>query len=420
MSPLGLYVHIPFCGSICNYCNFNRGLFDAALKDRYLRALGGEILYVADRVNAGQHPVTGRPLTSGVRSPESDVDRHRPPDLGPRTTSHLVHADTIYFGGGTPSLLSPQEIATIIDTCRSAFAVAGDAEVTLEANPETVTVDGMAAYRQAGVNRVSIGVQSFRDEELRRLGRVHDAARARAAFDAVRAAGIDNVSLDLMLWLPQQTVDDCLFSVRSLVALGPSHASLYLLELYPNAPLKEEMARSGWSLAPDEDAAQMYLRAIDLLAVAGYQHYEISNFSRPGLASRHNLKYWTDQEWLAFGCGAHSTLDGVRWKNVSATDAYARSVERGAGPDIAERRDLSAEERFQEAVFMGLRLVAGIDLAEIRRHYGVDLWQRYGERLAPFVEAGLVAHEPPTLRLSPRGLLLSNEVMGVFIEARVR
>jgi len=420
VSPLGLYVHIPFCGSICNYCNFNRGLFDSALKDRYLRALRAEIRYVADLVNAGRHPVAGRALSDACRA---GLKPRPTADLKVRPTSSdgsRLPADTIYFGGGTPSLLSPEEVATIIDTCRSAFAVADDAEVTLEANPETVTVDGMAAYRQAGVNRVSIGVQSFRDEELRRLGRVHDAARARAAFDAVRAAGIDNVSLDLMLWLPQQTVDDCLFSVRSLVALGPSHASLYLLELYPNAPLKEEMARSGWSLAPDEDAAEMYLRAIDLLAAAGYQHYEISNFSRPGLASRHNLKYWTDQEWLAFGCGAHSTMDAVRWKNVSATDAYTRSVERGAGPDIAERRDLSAEERFQEAVFMGLRLVAGIDLAEIRRRYGVDLWQRYGERLAPFVEAGLVVREPPTLRLSPRGLLVSNEVMGVFIDARVR
>lgn len=412
MSPLGLYVHIPFCGSICNYCNFNRGLFDAALKDRYVRALRDEIRRVADRVNAGHHPVTGRALSRARRELGS------PPDL--RTP-----ADTIYFGGGTPSLLSAGEIAAIIGACRSAFAVADDAEVTLEANPETVTVEGMAAYREAGVNRVSMGVQSFRDEELRRLGRVHDAARARAAFDAVLAAGIDNVSLDLMLWLPQQTVEDCLFSVRSLASLGPSHASLYLLELYPNAPLKEEMARAGWSLAPDEDAADMYLRSIDVLTAAGYGHYEISNFARSGLASRHNLKYWTDQEWLAFGCGAHSTLDGVRWKNVSATDAYVASVERGGTPDIAERRELSAEERFQEAVFMGLRLVAGLDLGAIERRYGIDVWQRYGDRLAPYVEAGLLGLEPGdaaagTLRLSSRGLLLSNEVMSVFIDARVR
>jgi oxygen-independent coproporphyrinogen-3 oxidase len=270
-----------------------------------------------------------------------------------------------------------------------------------------------------------MGVQSFRDEELRRLGRIHDAARARAALDATRAAGIDNVSLDLMLWLPQQTIDECLFSVRALAALQPAHASLYLLELYPNAPLKEAMARSGWSLAPDDDAADMYLRALETLGAAGYEQYEISNFSRPGLACRHNLKYWSDGEWLAFGCGAHSTMDGVRWKNVSATEMYVRGLEDGGAPVIAERRELTPAERFQEAVFMRLRLVAGLDLHEVEQRYGIDVWERYGDRLARFVEAGLLVREPAdgaapagTLRLSPRGLLLSNEVMISFIDAK--
>ena len=407
MPPLGLYVHIPFCASICSYCNFNRGLFDQALKDRYVRALRDEIRHVAARVTDDRHPVIDQPLSDSSRAGLQARQRAR---RQPRP------ADTIYFGGGTPSLLSAEEIGTLIDACRSAFHLAPDTEITLEANPETVTFEAMAAFRSAGVNRVSIGVQSFRDQELRRLGRVHDAARARGALDAIRSAGIDNVSLDLILWLPQQTVEDCLFSVRALAGLQPAHGSLYLLELYPNAPLKEEMARSGWSLAPDEDAAEMYLRARDVLANAGYEHYEISNFARPGLACRHNLKYWSDGEWLAFGCGAHSTMDGVRWKNVSATEAYIRGLEAGGGPIVAERRELSPVERFQEAVFMGLRLVSGIDLQDFERRYGIDVWQRYGERLAPFVEAGLLIREPGTLRLSPRGLLLSNEVMTVFIE----
>jgi oxygen-independent coproporphyrinogen-3 oxidase len=420
MPPLGLYVHIPFCASICSYCNFNRGLFDQALKDRYVRALCDEIRHVAGQVNVGRHPVTGRP-TSDLRTSDIVVRQAHhalslPKGGHQTTTSSRMAADTIYFGGGTPSLLSAEEIGTLIDACRSAFHLAPDTEITLEANPETVTFEAMAAFRSAGVNRVSIGVQSFRDQELRRLGRIHDAARARAALDAIRSAGIDNVSLDLMLWLPQQTVEDCLFSVRALAGLQPAHASLYLLELYPNAPLKEEMARSGWSLAPDEDAAEMYLRARDVLANAGYEHYEISNFARPGLACRHNLKYWSDGEWLAFGCGAHSTMDGVRWKNVSATEAYIRGLEAGGGPIVAERRELSPVERFQEAVFMGLRLVSGIDFRDFERRYGIDVWQRYGERLGPFVEAGLLIREAGTLRLSPRGLLLSNEVMTVFIE----
>jgi oxygen-independent coproporphyrinogen-3 oxidase len=401
MPPVGLYLHVPFCSSICHYCNFNRGLFDAALKARYLRALEREIRYVAERVNDGVHPVTGRPLGGEPRGAPA-------------------RADTIYFGGGTPSLLSGADVAGLIAACRAAFDVADDAEVTLEVNPETVTLDAMAAWRQAGVNRVSLGVQSFLDDELRRLGRLHDAARARQALEVTRAAGFDNVSLDLMLWLPQQTVDDCLASVRALAALGPAHASLYLLELYPNAPLKEEMARSGWSLAPDEDAADMYLRAIDVLGEAGYAHYEISNFARAGRWARHNLKYWTDGEWLAFGCGAHSTLDGVRWKNAPAISAYADALESDGAPAIVERRELTPAERFEEAMFMGLRLVKGVDLGEIRSRYGVDVWHSYRERLGPFVEAGLLVREGPRLRLTPRGLLLSNDVMTVFIGARVR
>jgi oxygen-independent coproporphyrinogen-3 oxidase len=413
VTPLGLYIHVPFCSSICNYCNFNRGLFDAGLKDRYVRALHQEIRFVAERVEAGVHPVTGAALLNPAEA-GSHVPPDRPSDLrtfGPsdsRRARAKWGADTIYFGGGTPSLLSPGDIGGLIDACRSAFDVAWDAEITLEANPETIATERAAAYRAVGVNRVSMGVQSFRDEELRRLSRVHDAARACEAVEAVRAGGIDNVSLDLMLWLPQQDVEQCLFSVRRLVSLQPEHASLYLLELYPNAPLKEEMARAGWSLAPDEDAAEMYLGAIEVLTAAGYEHYEISNFARPGRASRHNLKYWTDGEWLAFGCGAHSTMDGLRWKNVSATESYVAALEAGGVPRVAER--------FEEAAFTGLRLVSGLDTSAIERNYGIDVWKRYEDRLARFVEAGLLVREPGRLRLTPRGLLLSNEVMSVFIE----
>src|SRR5215471_17150395 len=247
---LGLYIHIPFCSAICNYCNFNRGLFDAALKEEYVAAVGREIALQAD----------GTP------------------------------ADTIYFGGGTPSLLEPAEIEAIIGACRAAFSVSADAEVTLEANPATVTVERLAGFRQAGITRVSFGVQSFRDDELQRLSRLHSAARAAEAFAMARDAGFDNISLDLMMWLPQQTIPEWLASVDALIGLAPEHASLYILELYPNAPLREAMARAKWSLAPDDDAADMYLEAMARLDAAGYQQYEISNVARPGRESRHNLK----------------------------------------------------------------------------------------------------------------------------------
>ena len=375
---LGLYVHVPFCSAICNYCNFNRGLFDASLKARYVAAVLDEIARAAD----------GAP------------------------------ADTIFLGGGTPSLLEPADVRAILDVCRSGFVLPADAEVTMEANPETVTPDRLAAFRAAGINRLSFGVQSFRDEELQRLSRLHSAARAGEAVAMARAAGFTNLSLDLMMWLPQQTVVQWLESVEALVALGPEHASLYMLELYPNAPLRDEMARGQWSLAPDDDAADMYLGAMERLEAAGYAQYEISNVSRPGSESRHNLKYWTDGEWLGFGPGAHSTRDGVRWKNVSATEAYVSTVAAGGQLGV-ERRVLTGEERLEEALFTGLRLSRGLDLDLLKSRYSVDIWTRYATELQPFVDHGLLIYDGG-LRLTRAGMLLAHEVMAVFINSNVR
>jgi oxygen-independent coproporphyrinogen III oxidase len=376
---LGLYVHIPFCAAICNYCNFNRGLFDAALKDRYLTALLAEI------------------ARAGDSSP----------------------ADTIFFGGGTPSLLEPAEIARIIAACRDSFDVTADAEITLEANPETVTAARLAGFRDAGVTRLSYGVQSFRDEELLRLSRLHSASRAEDAVGLARAAGFDNLSLDLMMWLPQQTIAQWLQSVERLIALGPEHASLYLLEIYPNAPLRDAMARGQWSVAPDDDAAEMYLQAMARLEAAGYRQYEISNVARPGRESRHNLKYWTDGEWLGFGCGAHSTRGGVRWKNRSAIDEYISAAAVG-GQLRAEEHRQSQEERLEDAVFTGLRLARGIELELIESRYGVDVWRRWGEELQPFVDEGLLVADGKRLRLTRAGMLLAHEIMAVFISPTVR
>jgi oxygen-independent coproporphyrinogen-3 oxidase len=373
--PLGLYLHVPFCSAICHYCNFNRGLFDAALKTRYLHALEMEI-----------GGVEGRP-----------------------------HADTIYFGGGTPSLLEPSEIGSLILACRRSFALSDDAEITMEANPETVTEGRLAGYREAGVNRISFGVQSFRDEELRRLGRIHDAARAKAVVAEARRAGFDNLSLDLMLWLPAQRLADLDDSLAALIDLHPEHASLYLLELYPNAPLREEMARAGWSLAPDDDAADMYLEAMARLDAAGYEQYEISNVAQHGRCSRHNLKYWTDGEWVGFGCGAHSTRAHVRWNNVASTTEYVERVEAGRSI-VAGRRELTPREQIEEALFMGLRLTAGISLVALRERYGVDVWRTWGGRLEPYLEAGVLQHDGERLRLTREGMLVSNDIMSAFIE----
>ena len=371
---LGLYVHVPFCSSICNYCNFNRGLFDSELKDRYVAAVEREIRA------AGQ----GEP------------------------------ADTMFFGGGTPSLLDPSEIRQLITAAREAFSLAADSEITLETNPETSTVERMAGFREAGVTRISFGVQSFRDEELRRLGRIHSSSRAREAVREAREGGFDNISLDLMMWLPQQTTGEWRETVDALIDVAPQHASLYLLELYPNSPLKEDMARAGWSLAPDDDAAEMYLWSLDRLDRAGYEQYEISNVSRRGFRSRHNLKYWQDGEWLGFGCGAHSTRAGVRWKNVASTEEYISRLHAGQSP-VAEHRPLSREAQLEEALFTGLRLTEGLDLDMVGRRYNTDVWARYASSLQPSLDAGLAVREGSRLRLSRDGMLLANEILSVFV-----
>jgi oxygen-independent coproporphyrinogen-3 oxidase len=370
---LGIYIHVPFCSAICNYCNFNRGLFDESLKTRFVDALLREI------------------------------------DQAPSAA-----ADTLYFGGGTPSLLTPAEIELIIAAARSAFDLTQDAEITLEANPESVDEVRLDGFRRAGVNRVSFGVQSFREDELRRLGRLHTVSRAEEAIRLARRAGIDNVSLDLMMWLPQQTTGQWLQSVERAVAIDPDHLSLYMLEVYPHLPLRQEMDRHQWRQLSDEVAADMYEQAMTRLESAGYEQYEISNVAKPGRRSRHNLKYWSDGEWLGFGPGAHSTQAGSRWKNVSSTEDYVLRLAAGT-PVATDRRELPNEERLGDALFTGLRLNDGVELSILSGRYGTDIWQKYGERLAPYLDAGLLCKDGDRMRLTRPGMLMAHEVMAVFV-----
>jgi oxygen-independent coproporphyrinogen-3 oxidase len=375
---LGIYLHIPFCEKICSYCNFNRGLHDAALRQRYVEAIEREVLASGD----------GR------------------------------GADTVFFGGGTPSLLDAGEVRRLVDACRRGYGLPPDAEVTLEANPESVTPEKLDGFLAAGVNRLSLGVQSFDDDELRRLGRLHSAARAAEAIAEARGAGFSNVSLDLMCWLPGQSLDSWRTTVDRAIELGPDHLSLYLLEIYPNAPLKDAMARGSgsadWAQTPDDEAAEMYLDGLAALDRAGYTQYEISNVARKDRASRHNLKYWMAGSWRGFGCGAHSTVDGIRWRNISSTTDYVEQL--GCGGDVSvDRVRLSASERMSEAFFMGLRLTEGIDRRACLERFGVDPWLEYGETLAPFAEEQLLWVSPGRMGLSRRGMLVANEIMSAFV-----
>jgi oxygen-independent coproporphyrinogen-3 oxidase len=370
----GIYLHYPFCAAICHYCNFNRGLFDEGLASRYVDALCTEIAAAADG----------------------------------------AAVDTVYFGGGTPSLMAAAEIDRVIAACRRAFALAQDTEITLEVNPESADPARLEAFRAAGINRLSLGVQSFDDEDLERLGRVHSAARARGAIEAARAAGFDNISLDLMMWLPSQDLPAWLATVEALIEAAPDHASLYLLEIYPNAPLRDEMARRAWQTAPDDVAADMYLLGLDRLERAGYVQYEISNVARGGRFARHNLKYWTCGEWFGFGCGAHGTRHRTRWRNVAATTDYLALVASGRAPR-AETRVLSQGDLLVEALIMGLRLAGGVDVGALGALAECDLEGRHRRDLQPFVDAALVEVAGGRWRLTRHGMLLANEILSVFV-----
>jgi oxygen-independent coproporphyrinogen III oxidase len=384
--PLGLYLHIPFCQAICSYCNFNRGLLDGVVKTRYVAALVREIVAAGD----------GRAV------------------------------DTIFFGGGTPSLLAATEVGHILDACRQAFSVAADAEITLETNPETVGQAELEAFRRAGINRVSLGVQSFDDAELQRLGRIHSAERAASVVRFARAAGFDNMSMDLMCWLPGQTLGSWRTSLDQAIALEPDHVSFYLLELYPNAPLQEAMARvaarptehpgnaQDWAQVEEDAAADMYLEGMARLDAAGYEQYEISNSARPDRQSRHNLKYWTMGDWWGFGCGAHSTVDGRRWRNVSSTGEYIASVE-SARPVALGERLMSVSEQTEEALFTGLRLSAGVDLEHLAIRYGARVWDQYGDNLAAWIAGDLMWRRGARVGLTRRGMLVSNEILATFV-----
>jgi len=380
VAALGLYIHVPFCARICPYCNFNRGLFDAALADRYVAAVERHLERAA-----------------------ADAGLDGPPA-----------ADTIYFGGGTPSVLEPAAIARLIGACRQAFAVAPDAEITMEVNPDTAAPGALGGFRAAGVTRLSIGVQSVRDEELRLLGRLHDAAGASRAFAGARAAGFDNISLDLMMGLPGQTLAQWQESVVWLIAAAPEHASMYILEVYPHGALRADMDRQGLASIADDDAADMYEWAMGAAERAGLAQYEISNVARPGFESRHNLKYWTDGDWLGVGPGAHSTLGGVRWRTCDRTEDYVAAI--GAGSDVKrDRRVLTTRERWEEALITGLRLTRGVAVDDLREKYGLDIWARYGDHLQPYLAAGHLLFDGRRLRLSRQGMLLANEVLAVFI-----
>jgi oxygen-independent coproporphyrinogen-3 oxidase len=378
MTPAGIYLHIPFCRSRCSYCDFATGLYQTDLAERYVRAISKEIEAAADLERPGR-------------------------------------ADTIYFGGGTPSMLSPDQVERILTAVRRSFAIDPAAEVTMEMNPGSVTLETLREFRGLGINRASFGAQTFDDRELARLGRSHTAADTLRTFDSLRASGFANVSCDLIAGLPGQAMPGWQHNVELTMSLRPEHLSFYLLEVHQGTPLAEHIKR-GLQPVPDEDlAGEMYEWMLARADASGYEHYEISNLCRPSFASRHNSKYWTGAPYFGFGCSAHSyDGHGRRWSNERDVAKYVDLVDSGESP-VVEDRQLSEDEIRAEAVFLGMRLMRGVDTREYRAAYGIDLRHVYEGDLSRFQEAGLVEFEGDLIKLTRAGALLSNEVFAAFV-----
>jgi oxygen-independent coproporphyrinogen-3 oxidase len=328
------------------------------------------------------------------------------------TSCEDVIVDTVYIGGGTPSLLDPAHLQDILEAIRTTFG--GELEeVTLEADPETVEDGKAAAWVKAGINRVSFGLQSFSDKELIAAGRMHRKADIYRAVPILREAGIRSISFDLIAGLPHQTKESWRQSLEELAVLAPEHVSIYLLEIDEGSRLGKELLQGGGkysagAVPSDDEMAEFYEMAQEALGDTGYHHYEISNWAKPGYESRHNLKYWRREAYLGFGAGAHSFSGTERWANAHDAAAYVSAVQGGRLP-VEQQERLTAESALEEELFLGLRQLDGIDLGRIEREYGVAVTARF-DRIA---SAGLVKIDGGMVRLAPERLSVSNEV---FVE----
>lgn len=387
MTSLGIYVQVPFCQTKCTYCNFHTGVVSTSRFAPYVSAVCHEIRMHRELYGA-----------AGIELRPSLVQDALP--------------DTVYIGGGTPSLLDPSHLQSILMTIRASFSCE-PAEITLEADPETVDAAKAEAWVRAGINRVSFGVQSFCDEELMASGRMHRRADIYRAVPILRQAGIQNIGFDLIAGLPMQTRESWQESLMRLTELSPEHVSVYILEVDEKSRLGSELLKGGQRYSagavPSEDQmAEFYELAQGAFGAAGYHHYEISNWAKPGFESRHNLKYWRREAYLGFGAGAHSFSGTQRWANAHDAANYVQSVQSGGLP-VEQLESLTADAALEEELFLGLRQLDGIDIARIEKEYGTTLLPRF----EPLATSGLLEWEGSTVRLAPSRLSVSNEV---FVE----
>ncbi|HZS26497.1 MAG TPA: radical SAM family heme chaperone HemW [Candidatus Angelobacter sp.] len=390
---VGLYISVPFCRSKCTYCNFASGVFSAAQMGRYVERISEDVQMFEDYATQ-----------FGAIVPDA--------------------VDSIYLGGGTPSLLPPEELKKLFSALRCEFKIAPAAEITVECAPGTLTDEIIQTLAACGVNRVSLGVQSFVDKEAALVARLHTREKTLSDIERLRNAGISNINVDLIAGLPHQTRESWEYSLKETIATGVPHVSIYMLEVDEDSRLGRELIAGGTKyhahFVPDDDlTAEFYETACERLSAAEIEQYEISNFARAGYESRHNLKYWTRQPYLGFGVDAHSMLpaspammakypiDGIR---TASTDNYDRYL---LAPDW-NGSGISREQALEENFFLGLRLNQGVDLARLREEFG-EAAEKFDARVARHLVLGMLERSGNKVRLTPRGRLLSNEVFESFI-----
>ena len=392
MKTLGLYLQIPLCPSKCSYCNFDSGVFSPDFYQTYTDALCREI--------------------EARSAPGSE--------LGPDPSLLDCPVDTVYLGGGTPSLLGPERIGRIFDTLRRCFPLANDPEITMEMTPRSASAEDLCRYAEMGVNRLSIGAQTFEEAELRAVGRLHESGDTARTVDGARSAGIHNINLDLIIGIPHQNLDSWSRNLARLLDLRTEHVSLYLFEIDMKSRLGREFLLlegdryHAGAIPGEEFFVDAYWGGQKWLLEAGFEHYEISNFALPGFRSRHNLKYWRREPYLGFGSGAHS-FDGVaRWANLAIPKDYVEQTDRGEYPR-EEYRELDSEEAVEESLFLGLRQREGVSLRAIQERVGVDPARQFHDAIGKLQACGMVEREGDQLRLTDQALLVSNEIFQEFV-----
>jgi len=380
----GLYIHIPFCVQKCPYCDFY-SINDLSLKSRYLQALIGEMQLVR--------------------------------------SASLVF-DTLYLGGGTPSVFNPAEIGLIVENAVTHFKISPDAEVTLEVNPGTVTFDSLKAYRGIGVNRLNIGVQSFQDANLKFLGRIHSAKDATLAIEWAQQTGFDNTGIDLIYGLPKQTCDNWRIDLEHALKLHPQHLSCYMLTCEPGTPLHRDLRADRYRSLPDEEVRELFNLAAEYLENNGYVHYEISNFARKSEAdtmpciSRHNSKYWTFAPYLGIGASAHSFIEPQRFWNLSDVKKYMQVIDTGHKP-VEESEVLNAEQLIMEAIYLGLRTYNGIDVAEFNQKFGMDFFNIHQETITELENEDMIRTAQNRVRLTRQGMFFLDSITAMFTSREV-